>query len=280
MSKKSKISKSISDRRRTLTIIPRVSYKEFYEGFQVAVAAAEGLPLRKNPSEYPDVVMQYADRSARRLGLTDHSLNREFLAVYDYTDRDFRKAWRIHTRLWALRKIVMTERAKRWVIDGGADLQVHFALLDAASFMPLRPDFSFDEKGFFRTVERISAEADADRRADAPPAATGEALGNSPQLEVSCEDPGPADSQVNSGIGAQRAIKRRDRKFRGEIEAVRILARTMLAEKASHREVCSRLGDMPRPPQSTWRHLPWDKAYRDPQYRSAVRRWLSGNCLA
>jgi hypothetical protein len=180
----------------------------------------------------------------------------------------------ILTRIRALSQMLMTESAKPWMTDGDAHL--HFALLNAAAFMPLRRDLTFDEKGFFRTVERIAAEADADD----PPAAAGEGLGTSAPL-VSCEDPRPVDSEVNSGVGIQRAIKRRHRKMREEIEKVRILAslaRTMLAENASHREVCLRLRDMPRPPNAAWRHLPWDKAYLDPRHRSAVCKWLSGNC--
>jgi hypothetical protein len=94
MSKKPKISKSMSDRRRTLTIIPPVSYRELHEGLQVASAAAQGLPLRRRPSETPGFVLQYDDGSATKLGLTDHPMNLGFYAIYDYVDRDFPKAWR------------------------------------------------------------------------------------------------------------------------------------------------------------------------------------------
>jgi hypothetical protein len=261
----------MSARRRRLTIIPPVSYRELNEGLQVASAAAQGLPLRRRPSESPGFVLQHHDGSAEKFGITDHPMNLGFYAIYDYVDRDFVKAWRILTRIRALGEMLRTESAKPWMTEGDAHL--HFALLEAAAFMPLSRDLAFDEKGFFVTVERIAARADADR----PPAATGEADTSAP-LEVPCEAPRPADSQVNSEIGIQRAIKRRHRKFREEIEAVRILARTMLAEKASHREVCLRLRDMARPPNAVWRHLPWDKAYLDTRYRSAVCKWLSGNC--
>jgi hypothetical protein len=63
-----------------------------------------------------------------------------------------------------------------------------------------------------------------------------------------------------------------------EIEPVRIRARQMLAEGATHQAVCQRLKDAVRPPRAEWRHLPWDKAYLEPRYRSAVCKWLSRNC--
>lgn len=63
-----------------------------------------------------------------------------------------------------------------------------------------------------------------------------------------------------------------------EIDPVRIRARQMLAEGATHQEVCQRLKDQPRPPRAEWRHLEWDKAYMDPRFRAAVCKWLSRNC--
>jgi len=70
----------------------------------------------------------------------------------------------------------------------------------------------------------------------------------------------------------------RRRQTMGAIENIRILARQMLAEGATHREVCERLKNKDRPPRSEWRHLPWDKAYMDKRYRGSVCKWLSRNC--
>jgi hypothetical protein len=64
----------------------------------------------------------------------------------------------------------------------------------------------------------------------------------------------------------------------GAIEGVRIRARQMLAEGATHQQVCQRLKDAPRPPRVEWRHLSWDKAYQYERYRGAVCKWLSKNC--
>ena len=64
----------------------------------------------------------------------------------------------------------------------------------------------------------------------------------------------------------------------GPIEKVRILARQMLAEGATHRQVCERLKDAARPPRAEWRDKPWDKAYLSQEYRGAVCKWLSKNC--
>jgi hypothetical protein len=78
------------------------------------------------------------------------------------------------------------------------------------------------------------------------------------------------------------AIKARDvmRRHRepGEIEGVRIRARQMLTEGATHQQVCQCLKDAPRPLRAEWRHLPWDKAYQSESYRAAVCKWLSQNC--
>jgi hypothetical protein len=62
------------------------------------------------------------------------------------------------------------------------------------------------------------------------------------------------------------------------VERVRQRARRMIAEGGSHREVCQRLGNAPRPARTAWNHLPWDKAYKEQRFRSSVCKWLSQNC--
>jgi hypothetical protein len=62
------------------------------------------------------------------------------------------------------------------------------------------------------------------------------------------------------------------------VEDARQRAKQMIAEGASHRDVCQRLSDAPRPARVAWNHLPWDKAYREPRFRSSVCKWLSKNC--
>ena len=73
------------------------------------------------------------------------------------------------------------------------------------------------------------------------------------------------------------SVVRRHRET-GAIEGVLIQARQMLVEGATQRQVCERLKEAPRPSRAEWRHLPWDKAYKDERYRSAVCKWLSRNC--
>ena len=63
-----------------------------------------------------------------------------------------------------------------------------------------------------------------------------------------------------------------------EVEDVRGRIKQMLAEGASHQEVCRRLANAPRPARVAWKHLPWDKAYMERRFRSSVCKWLSKNC--
>jgi hypothetical protein len=78
---------------------------------------------------------------------------------------------------------------------------------------------------------------------------------------------------------ATEAMERKSRQSEANaIESVRTDARKMIAQGATHREVCHRLKDRPRPPHVEWRHLTWEQAFRNPKYESAVRKWLSKNC--
>jgi hypothetical protein len=65
-------------------------------------------------------------------------------------------------------------------------------------------------------------------------------------------------------------------RFRGkndELENIRRLVRQMRSERASHREICERLGTHPRPLHALWKNLPWPQAYK--QYPRSVAKWLS-----
>lgn len=75
----------------------------------------------------------------------------------------------------------------------------------------------------------------------------------------------------------QRAVQRRATSD-PTVETVRQRAMQMIAEGASHREVCQHLAGAPRPPRTAWRTLPWDKAYKEERFRSSVCKWLSKNC--
>jgi hypothetical protein len=78
-------------------------------------------------------------------------------------------------------------------------------------------------------------------------------------------------------LESSRSVARRHRET-GAVEDVRIRARQMLVEGATHRQVCERLKEAPRPTHAEWRHLSWDRAYKNERYRSAVCKWLSRNC--
>jgi hypothetical protein len=78
-------------------------------------------------------------------------------------------------------------------------------------------------------------------------------------------------------LESSRSVARRHSET-GAVEDVRIRARQMLVEGATHRQVCERLKEAPRPTRAEWRHLSWDRAYKNERYRSAVCKWLSRNC--
>jgi hypothetical protein len=95
-------------------------------------------------------------------------------------------------------------------------------------------------------------------------------------LELGSHAP-PAASEVIAADASSESVLRRRQKNEG-IEDVRVCARKMLAEGATHRQVCERLKDANRPPRAEWRHLEWDKAYMAERFRGSVSKWLSKNC--
>jgi len=64
----------------------------------------------------------------------------------------------------------------------------------------------------------------------------------------------------------------------GAAEIFRREATKMLADGATHRQICQQLAGMPRPVGAAWRHLPWNKAYSDEWYRPSVAVWISRHC--
>jgi uncharacterized protein with von Willebrand factor type A (vWA) domain len=83
--------------------------------------------------------------------------------------------------------------------------------------------------------------------------------------------PGPSTHQANSKAKSSRFRRKDD-----ELENIRQLVRQMRAERASHREICERLNNSPRPPHAAWRNLPWPQAYR--KHTSSVAKWISDCC--
>jgi hypothetical protein len=85
---------------------------------------------------------------------------------------------------------------------------------------------------------------------------------------------GLANQALENGMKPRQQPMRRHAK-KGEIEHVRVIARRLLADGATHQQVCYHLKDAVRPLRAEWRHLTWDKAYMDERYRTSVCKWLS-----
>jgi hypothetical protein len=94
--------------------------------------------------------------------------------------------------------------------------------------------------------------------------------------EVIAPDASSAGVAQPNGGRCPSVLRRRQKN--GGIEGVRVRARKMLAEGATHQEVCQRLKDADRPARAEWRHLSWDKAYMWERFRGSVCKWLSKNC--
>lgn len=86
----------------------------------------------------------------------------------------------------------------------------------------------------------------------------------------------PDTTEVTAPDASPEVLRRRQTS--GGMEDVRASARKMLAEGATHQQVCQRLKDADRPSRAEWRHLSWDKAYMAKRYRGSVCKWLSKNC--
>lgn len=50
------------------------------------------------------------------------------------------------------------------------------------------------------------------------------------------------------------------------------------AQGCSHRDICDRLGDSPRPQTVKWKALSWPKAFGDRHHSDAVKTWISKCC--
>lgn len=54
------------------------------------------------------------------------------------------------------------------------------------------------------------------------------------------------------------------------VDEVKHRIREMIAAKMSHKDICERLGDSPRPRTVRWARLTWPAAYKHPDYQAAV----------
>jgi len=56
---------------------------------------------------------------------------------------------------------------------------------------------------------------------------------------------------------------------------VAALVKQMHKERYTQAQMCERLDRMPRPPRAGWKHLSWVAAFKNPEYRPAVKSFLS-----
>ena len=85
-----------------------------------------------------------------------------------------------------------------------------------------------------------------------------------------------AAARAIAAMSARKTNRRSGKKARvTEIESVKQEIRELKRAKFSHKEICDRLGDKPRPRHAAWRHLRWSAALKDPAYKSSVKSWLS-----
>jgi hypothetical protein len=71
-------------------------------------------------------------------------------------------------------------------------------------------------------------------------------------------------------------ISGRKRKCDSSLKQLKSRVRKLRDEGLSHKEICERLGNSPRPPRAVWRDLMWATAYK--QRTAAVSKWLSQAC--
>jgi hypothetical protein len=79
---------------------------------------------------------------------------------------------------------------------------------------------------------------------------------------------------LDPGIRGKARIKSpRKRTPDEQLAVTKELIKQMKKERLTHKAMCARLGDHPRPQQSRWKDLTWPIAYR--KHTSSVKKWLS-----
>jgi hypothetical protein len=78
--------------------------------------------------------------------------------------------------------------------------------------------------------------------------------------------------EASSNEGSH-SLRPRVRRKDDQLETTRQLVKQMRQEGYSHKEMCKRLGDHPRPIHAAWRNLTWPVAFL--QHNSSVKKWLS-----
>lgn len=70
-----------------------------------------------------------------------------------------------------------------------------------------------------------------------------------------------------------RALRPGRRKWAGELANVKEQIREMRGSNLTHRQICARLKNQPRPPHAAWRDLSWPEALK--KHPGAVKKWIS-----
>jgi hypothetical protein len=74
----------------------------------------------------------------------------------------------------------------------------------------------------------------------------------------------------------QQTKRRRIRKTNPKVMRIRARVLELRREGLDYRAICKRLGSFDRPPQTSWKDLPWPRAYMN--HTTAVTKWLSDAC--
>jgi hypothetical protein len=83
----------------------------------------------------------------------------------------------------------------------------------------------------------------------------------------------PQAPMVAAAATATRKRQSPIRTLNEQVTGIRLLVKKLKAEGLSHRQMCDRLANSARPPQSRWKDLSWPMAYK--KQTKSVKRWLS-----
>jgi hypothetical protein len=78
--------------------------------------------------------------------------------------------------------------------------------------------------------------------------------------------PAAADKQSRRGKGVRSNVA---------IERVKQEIRRLHEVRCTQQQICERLGTAPRPMNAAWKGFTWLEAFRNPQYKAAVKSWIS-----
>lgn len=124
-------------------------------------AATYKMPM-KSPASTPINIVDETGEM-QRYRLADKPLSRAFTALAEHfagsgpdDQQAFEKQMAVTFRIVAMTKILKHPLAKKWVRRSEEHTEIHEALIDAASSLPLTKNAEFDAKTFFEVVKQIA----------------------------------------------------------------------------------------------------------------------------